>query len=248
MRGRIVLFLVLAVVVALLGVYLGRSTTTPMAVGEPATTTQADSSVGPTQRRDSSSGPSRSPTASSPKAGSPNNHANRDRNQTQPRQKPPPPPASQPPPNTGPVRFGKVTTTPSADGLSVAPSDHRALAATFSDRVVHVLPGATKPATRSFAVTLPLTGGAKGEKLRVYVQGYAYTQGGANAALTLKLNGYETVRGFPSGFDDSYIAVLVAPATPGITYQLSGVLEAHPAPAADAQADLNVNAVDVSIS
>jgi hypothetical protein len=244
MRGRIVLFLVLAVVVALLGVYLGRSTTTPTAVGEPAPATQAGSSVGPTQRRDSSSGPSRPPTTS-PKAGA---NPGGTTTTTQPGQQPPPPPTSTPPPNTGPVRFGKVTTTPSADDLSVAPSDHRALAATFSDRVVHVLPGATKPATRSFAVTLPLTDGAKGEKLRVYVQGYAYTQGGANAALTLKLNGYETVRGFPSGFNDSYVAVLVAPATPGITYQLSGVLEAHPAPAADAQADLNVNTVDISIN
>jgi len=79
------------------------------------------------------------------------------------------------------VRFGKVTTT-SADDLSVAPSDHRALTATFPDREVHVLPGATEPATRSFAMTLPLTDGAKGETLRVHVQGYAYIQGGQRSA------------------------------------------------------------------
>jgi len=144
------------------------------------------------------------------------------------------------------VRFGKVTTT-SADDLSVAPSDHRALTATFPDREVHVLPGATEPATRSFAMTLPLTDGAKGETLRVHVQGYAYIQG-ANAALTLKLKGHGTVRGFPSGFSDGYVEVLVAPATPATAYQLSGVLKAHPAPGTDAQADLNVVSVDVSIS
>jgi hypothetical protein len=244
MRGRIVLFLVLAVTVALAGVYFGRSTITPMAIGEPATTTQADSSMGPTQRRDSSWGRSRSPTASSHKAGSPNNHANRDRDHTQP----PPPPASQPPPNTGPVHFGKVTTTPSADDLSVAQSDHRALTAIIPGREVDVAPGATEPATRSFAMTLPLTDGAKGATLGVYVHCTAYTKGGANAALTLNLNGYGTVRGFPSGSNDSYVAVLKAPATPATTYQLSGVLEAHPAPGTDAAAHLNVDSVDVSIS
>jgi hypothetical protein len=53
MRGRIVLFVILAIVTALVGVYLGWSTTTPKAVGEPATATPADSPVGPTQRRSS---------------------------------------------------------------------------------------------------------------------------------------------------------------------------------------------------
>jgi hypothetical protein len=248
MRGRIVLFLVLAVTVALAGVYLGRSTTTPMAVGEPPTTTQADSSVGPTQRRDPSSGPSRSPTASSQKAGSSNNHANRDRDHTQQRQQPPPPTTSQPPPNAGPVRFGKVTTTPSADDLNVAPSDHRAITAIIPGREVDVVPGATEPATRSFAVTLPLTDGAKGATLGVYVHGTAYTKGGANAALTLNLNGHGTVRGFPSDRNEDYVAVLKAPATPATTYQLSGVLEAHPAPGTNAAAHLSVDSVEVSIS
>jgi hypothetical protein len=61
MKSRIILFVVLAVVTALVGVYAGWSTNTPKAVGEPLTATPADSSVGPTQRRGSSSGPARSP-------------------------------------------------------------------------------------------------------------------------------------------------------------------------------------------
>jgi len=251
MRSRIILFVVLAVVTALVGVYVGRSTTTPMAVGEPATTTPADSSVGPTQRRDSSSGPARPPTASSHKAGSPNNHANRDRNRTQPRQQPPPPPASQPQPNTDPVRFGKVTTTPSGDTatLDVAPSDHRALTATFADRVVQVGPGATEPATRSFAMTLPLTDGAKGETLRVYVQGYAFVQDseGAYAQLTLKLNGQGTIRTYRSGWDDSFVEVLEVPATPATTYRLESVVEVHRNPGTDGYATMDVLSVDASI-
>ena len=87
-RSRIVLFVVLAVVTALVGVYVGRSTSTPKAVGEPATATPANLSVGATQRRGSGAGPARSPTASPPKAG-------------------PPKATPPPPPSTDPVRFGK---------------------------------------------------------------------------------------------------------------------------------------------
>jgi hypothetical protein len=76
MRSRIVVFVVLAVVTALVGVYVGWSTNTPKAVGEPATATPANWSVGATQRRGSGSGPARSPTASSPKAGPPKADAN----------------------------------------------------------------------------------------------------------------------------------------------------------------------------
>jgi hypothetical protein len=162
MRGRIVLFVVLAVVAALVGVYVERSTNTPTAVGEPETATPLDSSVGSTQRRGSGSGPSRSPTASPHTAGSPNTDANRDRNRTQPGQQPPPPPVSQP--NTNPVRFGKVTTTPS-DKKTIETDlaeGGRAFSLGFSDRDVTVPEGSTRDATRSFALTLPLTDGAKG--------------------------------------------------------------------------------------
>ena len=45
MRGRIVLFIVLAVVVALVGVYVGWSTNTPQAIGQPTTATPPDAPV-----------------------------------------------------------------------------------------------------------------------------------------------------------------------------------------------------------
>jgi hypothetical protein len=147
------------------------------------------------------------------------------------------------------VRFGKVTVTPSGDtaSLDVAPSDHRALTATFSDREVQAGPGATEPAPRSFAMTLPLTDGAKGETLRVYVQGYAFAQEGAYARLTLKLNGLSSVRYYRSGWDDDFDEVLEAPATPATTYRLEGVLEVHQKPGTGGAAYLNVLSVDASI-
>jgi hypothetical protein len=255
MRGRIVLFIVLAVAAALVGVYVGWSTNTPTAVGEPSTATPADSSVGPVQHRLGDSGSSRSPAASSqqtqPRTGSPTAAGNPGGDATQPGHKPATKPASQSQPSTDPVRFGKVTTTPSGDTatLDVAPSDHRALTAVFSDRVVQVGPGATEPATRSFAMTLPLTDGARGETLRVYVQGYAFAQesGGAYAQLTLKLNGQGTVRYYRSGWDDSFIEVLEVPATPATTYRLEGVVEVHRNPGTDGYATMNVLSVDASI-
>ena len=254
MRGRIVLFIVLAVVIALAGAYVGWSTNTPKAVGEPSTTTPADSSVGPTQRRGSGIGPSRSPTASSRKAGSSTAGANPVGNVNQPGQRPPTPPASPPPPSTDPVRFGKVTTTPSDASVvtSVAPSDRRALTTTFDNIEVTVGNGAvTGPdASKSFSMTLPLTGGTKGETLRIYVQGYAFAEksGGAYARLTLKLDGQATVRYYRSGFSDTFVETLQVPATPATTYRLEGVLEVHRNPGTDAAASMNVVSIDAEIS
>jgi hypothetical protein len=251
MRSRIVVFVVLAVVTVLVGGYVGWSTNTPKAVGEPATTTPTHSSVGPTQRRGSGSGPARSPTASSTKAGSPKAGANPGGTATQSGQEPVSEPAS-PPPSTDPVRFGKVTTTPSGDTtlLTVAESDYRALGVTFSDREVEVGNGEVTPpdATRSFSVGMPLTDGAKGETLRVYVQGYAVATEGASAQLTLKLNGQVTVRHFSSGWDDSYVQALEVPATPATTYRLEGVIEVHQDPGTDGTAVMDVLSVDASIN
>jgi hypothetical protein len=237
MRGRIAFFIVLAVVIALAGVFVGWSTKTPKAIGEPATPTDSpvESPKAPT------------PTApTTPKASTPT--APTTPRATTPRATTPTLPVP-----IGEVRFGKVTTTPSGDTVdtSIAESDRRALTTTFDDRVVEGGPGATEPATRSFAMTLPLTDGAEGETLRVYVQGYAFVQerGGAYARLTLKLNGQGTVKYYRSGFSDEVFEVLEAPATPGTTYQLSGVIEAlRRDPGTDGEVYLNVLPIDASIS
>ena len=250
MRGRIVLFVVLAVVMALVGVYVGWSTNTPRAVGEPATATPADSSVGPTQRRGSGSGPARSPAAPSPKARSPKAPAKPGDTAPPSGQKPATPPASQPQPNTDPVRFGKVTITPSDNTVrtDIAPA-RRALTSGFLGREVQVSPGSTEPdATRSFAMTLPLTDGAKGETLTVLVQGYAFSEVGTSGRLTLRLNGLVKVRDFPAGSDKSYVQTLRLPAIPATTYRLSGVIEVHQDPGSNGTALLNILSVDVGIN
>jgi hypothetical protein len=256
MRGRIALLIVLAVVIALAGVFVGRSTNTPKAIGEPATPTDS-----PVESPKASTPRVTTPRVTTPKAPTPT--APTTPRATTPRATTPKattpkattPKATTPelPVPSGEVRFGKVTTTPSGDMVdtSIAESDRRALTTVFSDRVVERGPGATEPATRSFAMTMPLTGGAKGETLRVYVQGYAFVQehGRAYARLTLKLNGQGTVKYYPSGFNNEVFEVLEAPATPGTTYQLSGVLEAlRRDPGTNGEVYLNVLSIDASIS
>jgi len=248
MRGRIVLFIVLAVAAALAAAYLGASAGAPKAADKPPAAAPS-SPAGSAPGRTPGPGPTRSPTGPSQqmptavpsKAPTPKAGANPGGTATQP--------ATKPRPSTGPVRFGKVTVTPSGDtaSLDVALSDHKALTATFSDREAQAAAGSTEPATRSFAMTLPLTDGAKGETLRVYVQGFAHAQEGAYARLTLKLNGLSSVRYYRSGWEDSFVEVLEAPATPATTYRLEGVLEVHQKPGTGGAAYLNVLSVDASI-
>jgi hypothetical protein len=266
MRNRIVLFVVLAVVLALVGVYVGWSTTTPTAVGEPAPATPADLSVGPIQHRGSGSGPASPPKASPPKAPLPKASppkasppkacsttaaAQPAAYATPSGQEPEAEPASQPQERADPVRFGKVTTTPSNDTVETGVSDdRRALTTTFSDREVEVGDGGSKncDATLSFAMTLSLTDGAEGETLRLHVQGYAFVQGGARAQLTLKANGQVRVKDFPAGSNDSYLQTLQLPAIPATTYQLSGVVELHQDPDTGGAAYVNVLSIDAEIS
>ena len=249
MRGRIVLFIVLAVAAALAAAYLGVSAGAPKAADKPPAAATPSSPARSAPGRTPGPGPTRSPTGPSQqmptavpsKAPTPKAGANPGGTAT--------PPATKPQPSTSPVRFGKVTVTPSGDtaSLDVAASDHRALTANFSDREVQVAPGSTEPVTRSFAMTLPLTDGAKGETLRVYVQGFAHAHEGAYARLTLKLNGLSSVRYYRSGWDDDFDEVLEAPATPATTYRLEGVLEVHQKPGTGGAAYLNVSSVDASI-
>ena len=255
MRGRIVLFVVLAVAMALVGVYVGWSTNTPTAVGEPAPATPADLSVGPIQHRGSGSGPASPPKASPPKASPPKACSTTAAAQpaayaTPSDQEPDAEPGSQPQERADPVRFGKVTTTPSNDTVETGVSDdRRALTTTFSDREVEVGNGGSKKcdATLSFAMTLSLTDGAEGGTLRIQVQGYAFVQGGARAQLTLKSNGQVRVKDFPAGSNDSYLQTLQLPAIPATTYQLSGVVELHQDPATGGTAYVNVLSIDAEI-
>ena len=86
----------------------------------------------------------------------------------------------------------------------------------------------TEPdATRSFSMTLPLTDGANGETLRVHAQGFAFTQDGATARLTLRGGGRVTVKDIPTGTELDLLQTLELPASPTTTYQLSADIELH---------------------
>jgi hypothetical protein len=275
MRNRIVLFVVLAVVLALVGVYVGWSTNTPEAIGEPAPATPTDASGGSTQRRDSGAEPASPPKAPPPKAPPPKAPPPKAPPPKAPPPKASPPkacsttaaaqpaayatpsgqepeaePASQPQETADPVRFGKVTTTPSNDTVETGVSDdRRALTTTFSDREVEVGNGGSTEcdATLSFAMTLSITDGAEGETLWIQVQGYAFVQGSARAQLTLKSNGQVRVKDFPAGSNDSYHHTLQLPAIPATTYELSGVVELHQDPDTGGKAYVDVLSIDAEI-
>jgi hypothetical protein len=95
---------------------------------------------------------------------------------------------------------------------------------------------------------MPLTDGAKGEKLKIYASGWAYTNDGATAQLTLRAGRRTIVRSFPSGTDDEYVAPLELPATPGTTYQLSAVIEIHKDAAGGGDGFLSIINFEIGIS
>jgi hypothetical protein len=241
MRGRIVLFVVLAVVMALVGVYVGWSTNTPRAVGEPATATPADSSVGPTQRRGSGSGPARSPATPSPKA-----PAKPGGNATQPGQKPTTPPASPPQQQAGPVRFGPITTAGRDSDTSIS-DDRRALTTAFSDFEVAVDPTSEPEATKTFTMTMPLTDGAEGETLWVHAQGYAHFDRGAKGSVTLQGGGQQIIQGYATPHDKSFVQTLELPARPGVTYKLTFAINIDQSPDNEGTGYLNILSIDIGI-
>jgi hypothetical protein len=250
MRSRIVLFVTLAVLTALVGFYAGWSTSTPKAAADaPAT---PPNSGGPAQ--EAGSARSRSPGTAAPKGSADKGSADKgstdkgvkdkgatDKEASEPGDTPAAPPSSKPQRPTGPVSFGKVATTPSDNTVETAVSpDRRALTTTFSD----FEPSATK----SFSMTLPLTDGAKGETLGIAASGFTITNDGATARLTIRAGKRTIIRSFPSGTDDEYVEALELPATPGITYQLSVVIEIHKDAAGGGDGFLNTVSPEVGIS
>ena len=253
MRGRIVLFVVLAVVLALGGVYIGWSTSSPKAAADASAT--PPSSLGPAQ--EAASARSRSPGTGAPKGSADKGTTDQGttgkgttgKEATESSVKPAPPPSSKPPRPTGPVRFGQVTTAGRPNLTLLISDDRRAFATTFSEFEVIIGPASAEPTvTKSFSMTLPLTDGAKGEKLKIYASGFANTIDGATAQLTLRAGKRTIVRSFPSGSDDEYVEILELPATPGTTYQLSAVIEIHKDAAGGGDGYLNAVSIESGIS
>jgi hypothetical protein len=249
MRGRIALFVALAVLTAL-GFYAGWTTSSPTAGADPsATPPTAAASKASTSKASKSNGSK--PTASKPKAQTPQappDKGSPSKGTTPPGQQPPAPVTTQPPRPTGPVRFGKLTTAGQQSETNIAP-DRRALTTTFDDFELVLENGepAGSALTKSFSMTLPLTDGAAGETLRFHVQGYAFTGDGVRAQLTLRGGGRALVKGFGPGSDEDYLQTLELPATPGRTYQLSAVLELDAGTRTALDGYLNTLSIDIGI-
>jgi hypothetical protein len=268
MRSRILPFLVLAVVIALAGAYLGWSTNTTKAAGQPSVTTPAGSPPGPARQRTSGPGPARSPAApptgtlpqaappkaapkaAPPKASPPKGPTPKACSPTAAAQpaahtkwsKPPPPAADQ-------VYFGQlsITSFDNSARTSISP-DYQALTTTFDNFTIEVQKGRECDVTRSLSMRLPVTGPAQAAKLGFYVQGTAIADQGASARLTIRANGRVKVKSFPAGFADTYIHWLEFPVTPGATYTVSVQLEVHQNPDTGGYATLNMTSIDSSIT
>jgi hypothetical protein len=242
MRSRTVLFVVLAVVMALGGVYIGWSTSSPKAAADaPAT---PPSSEGPAQAAGSTR--SRSPGTAAPKVSAAKGST--DKEATESGDKPAPPPSSQPQRPTGPVRFGQVTTAgrPNDTGIS---DDRRALTTGFQDFEVTIDGESAEPAaTKSFSMTLPLTDGANGDVVGFHVAGFAITNDGATARMTLRGGGKVRVRDIPTDSDIEIVESLWLPATPGTTYQLSVVIEIHKDAAGGGNGFINAVSIESGIN
>jgi hypothetical protein len=148
------------------------------------------------------------------------------------------------------VRFGKVATTPSDNTVQTDLSpDRRAFSTAFSDFEVIANPASAEPsASKSFAMTLPLTDGAKGDVLGFHVSGWAATTDGATARMTLRGGGKVKVRDIPTDADFSIVESLWLPATPGTTYRLSVVIEIHKDAAGRGDGYLNAQNIEIGIS
>lgn len=249
MRARIVLLVALAVVTALVVFYAGWSTNDPTPTAEPAVSPPS-SSLGHTQAAGAAR--SRAPVATTPKPSPPNPSTPKAAigHSARPGQGSGTPPTSPPPRPTGPVRFGQVATTPSDDTLDTATSpDRRALSTTFSEFEVVADPAAADPGTsKAFAMTLPLTNGATGDVLGFHVSGFAITNAGATARLTLRGGGKVKVRDIPTDSDIEIVESLWLPATPGTTYRLSVILEVHKDAAGKGDGFINAVSIESEIS
>jgi hypothetical protein len=246
MRSRTVLVVALAAVMALGGVYIGWSTSSPKAAADPTATPPPARPA-----REAGSGPSRSPAGHVPNA--PPQQSNPPKGTppkgTPPKGTPPAaPPPAQEPHHTGPVRFGQLTTAGRPNDTDVSP-DRRGLTTAFEDFEVVLDQKSTEPdATKSFSMTLPLTDGAEGETLTVQALGFAFIDDGATARLTLKGGRRTIIKGFAPGSDESFVETLELPATPGRTYQLSAVIEIHRDADTEGQGYLNVAALNIGIN
>jgi hypothetical protein len=276
MRGRIVLFVALAVVTALVAAYLGFSTGTPRAAGEPSATTPSAPSKGATHHKASGSAPTSRPAPAPPKGSTTKASAPTASTSKAPTTKPKPsPPQACLSDDAKPAAFVTATdeeaatdgATQAAEGddevrfgpgmaegshahfdTDIAP-DRQALTTAFDDFQVEVGNGKVTDCdvTRSYTMTIPLVGGGHRSVLRFHVQGFAYVDKGVTARLTVRGNGRTTARDFPAGTDDSFLQTMELPATPGTTYRLETVVELHQDPAIVTAGYLNVAAIDVEI-
>ena len=276
MRGRIVLFVALAMATALVAAYLGWSTGTPRAAGEPSATNPSAPSKGATHHKASGSAPATRPASVPPKGSTTKASAPTGSAPKAPTTRPKPSPpqacltadakpaayvtpadeepaadaATQAAEGDDEVRFGPGMAEGSYAHLDtdIAP-DRQALTTAFDDLQVEVGNGKVTDCdvTRSYTMTIPLVGGGHRSVLRFHVQGFAYVDKGVTARLTVRGNGRTAARVFPAGTDDSFLQTVELPATPGTTYRLETVVELHQDPATETAGYLNVAAIDAEI-
>jgi hypothetical protein len=144
-----------------------------------------------------------------------------------------------------PVRFGPIGEAGWGSETDVS-EDGRALTTAFSDLQVGLGNEDAPDVSRSMRMTIPLTAGAEGETLAIHAQGFAFTDEHAKAQLVLRARGRTIVQQFPAGSEEEFVRTLELPAVPGVTYELSAVLEVEPV-GDSLGAYLNIISIDAEI-
>jgi hypothetical protein len=142
MRGRIVLFVALAAVTALVAAYLGFSTGTPRAAGEPSGTNPSTPSKGATHHKASGSTPATRPASTPPKGSTTKATAPTASTSKAPTTKPKPsPPQACLTDDAKPAAFVTATDEEAATGTEQEPATDAATQAAAGDDEVRFGPG-----------------------------------------------------------------------------------------------------------
>ena len=174
-----------------------------------------------------------------PKQGSPTQQPPTHPKQGSPTQQPPPQPLPGP-------RFETVTSPDDDCDVAISP-DGQALTVGLSAFVVKVSgdTAGTRHATKTVPVLLRMAEGTRQGRVRVYVQGYGFTEG-AKGSLTISGGGQQVIQGFGDHSEGEFLQSLDFTAAPGSTVRVSIILDLQVL--ADSEGDtggyMNVSAVD----
>jgi len=153
--------------------------------------------------------------------------------------------ANEPALGTNDAVFGQAATFNTDVGFSLDVSpDKKAFTAAFSGLAISHDVRSTPIVTRMFSFTLPLSGVDYGVEIPFFVQGFVFSEKGANAHLVFSINDQTTVVDFPENSDTSFLQQLNYSVGSASEIRLTLILFADRDSKSQAQANLTVDTID----